>query len=146
MPTLPIDARPVTDIPAASAERALVHYESLLEFETDCADVHAALDAGHEGFVVLDVRSPQLFASGHIPGAVNLPQGRINDVRQADQPAEPVPRRQGRGCSGSHRAVPRSRVRARRSPNTVGLAAAVTAHGPFIRRRADLDPPESVPP
>jgi hypothetical protein len=69
MPTLPAELRPVTDVPAASPDRARAHFESLLEFETDCWDVNAALAAGHPGFVVLDVRSPQLYAAGHVPGA-----------------------------------------------------------------------------
>jgi rhodanese-related sulfurtransferase len=79
MPTLPTEARPVTDTPAASPERALANFEALLEFETDCSDVNAAFSAGHPGFVVLDVRSPELFAASHVPGAVNLPHRRINE-------------------------------------------------------------------
>jgi rhodanese-related sulfurtransferase len=78
MPRL-TDARPVTDIAAAPPDRALAHYQALLELETDCWDVHAAIEAAHDGFVVLDVRSPQLYAAGHVPGAVNLPHGRINE-------------------------------------------------------------------
>jgi len=78
MPRL-TDARPVTDIAAAPPDRALAHYQALLELETDCWDVHAAIDAAHDGFVVLDVRSPQLYAAGHVPGAVSLPHGRINE-------------------------------------------------------------------
>ena len=77
MPALISDLRPVTDIKAASFERALEHFQSLLEFETDCWDVHSSLAAGHDGFTVLDVRSPGNFAAGHVPGAVNLPHGRI---------------------------------------------------------------------
>jgi rhodanese-related sulfurtransferase len=79
MPTLPTDLRPVTDVPAASSERARAHFEALLEFETDCSDVSAAVNAKHPGFVVLDVRSPELYAAGHVPSAVNLPHGRINE-------------------------------------------------------------------
>jgi rhodanese-related sulfurtransferase len=78
MPTLPTELRPVTDVPAAPSARALEHFEGLFAFETDCYDVHAALVAGHAGFVVLDVRSPALYAAGHVPGAVNLPHARIN--------------------------------------------------------------------
>jgi rhodanese-related sulfurtransferase len=78
MPNL-TDPRPVTDIPAAPSARALAHYQALLELETDCWDVHAAIERAHEGFVVLDVRSPQLYAAGHVPGAINLPHGRINE-------------------------------------------------------------------
>ena len=42
-------------------------------FETDCWDVHEALRSADPGFVLLDVRAPELYASGHIAGAVSLP-------------------------------------------------------------------------
>jgi rhodanese-related sulfurtransferase len=79
MPTLPTELRPVTDVPAATSARALDHFEQSFAFETDCADVHAALVAGHSGFVVLDVRSPERYAVGHVPGAANLLSARINE-------------------------------------------------------------------
>jgi rhodanese-related sulfurtransferase len=84
MPTLPTEQRPVTDIPAASPERALAHFEALLAFETDCSDVNAAVAAQHDGFVILDVRSPELYAAGHVPRAVSLPHGRINERNLAE--------------------------------------------------------------
>jgi rhodanese-related sulfurtransferase len=107
MPTLPTGARPVTDVPAATPERSLAHYQSLLELETDCADVQAALDAGHEGFVVLDVRSPRLFAAGHVPGAVNLPHGRINERNLSAYPPGTlfVVYCAGPHCNGADRAA-----------------------------------------
>ena len=46
MPKLTTDERPVTGVPAASPETALEHFERLLEFETDCWDVHTAVAAG----------------------------------------------------------------------------------------------------
>jgi rhodanese-related sulfurtransferase len=67
----------VTAIPAAPAAAALAHFSALLAFETDCSDVHAAVAGRHPGFVVLDVRSPELYAAGHVPGAANLPHRRI---------------------------------------------------------------------
>jgi rhodanese-related sulfurtransferase len=67
----------VNEIPAAPPQEAATHFENLLRFETDCWDVHASLDAAGTGFVILDVRSPELYAAGHIPRAVNLPHGRI---------------------------------------------------------------------
>ena len=79
MPSLRSAERPVTDVPAAPSSEALAHFEKLLAFETDCWDVHAALAAGHPGFVVLDVRSAEAFAAGHVPGAVSLPHRRINE-------------------------------------------------------------------
>jgi len=76
MPSLATTS-PVTDTPAAPSADAAQHFASLLAFETDCWDVHEAMTSGAAGFVLLDVRSPALFAAGHVPGAVNLPHGRI---------------------------------------------------------------------
>jgi rhodanese-related sulfurtransferase len=89
MPRLPTN--PVTAVPAAPAGAALDHFSRLLELETDCWDVHEALMAagpdGDPGFVLLDVRSPELFAAGHVPGAVNLPHRRIVDRALDPYPA-----------------------------------------------------------
>jgi rhodanese-related sulfurtransferase len=67
----------VLEVTAADSDVAAAHFGSLLEFETDCWDVHDAMSKPDPGFVLLDVRSPELFAAGHIPGAVNLPHRRI---------------------------------------------------------------------
>jgi rhodanese-related sulfurtransferase len=56
---------------------ALEHFEKLLEFETDFWDVHQDLKSGKPDYVILDVRSPEAYAAGHVPGAINLPHGRI---------------------------------------------------------------------
>lgn len=79
MPELPDSACPVTSIPAAASELARQHFERLLAFETDCWDVHEALQRRERRFVVLDVRSSSAFAAGHVPGAINLPHARINE-------------------------------------------------------------------
>jgi rhodanese-related sulfurtransferase len=107
MPTLPTELRPVTDVPAATSARALEHFERSLAFETDCSDVHAALVAGHSGFVVLDVRSPALYAPGHVPGAVNLPHARINERNLASYPPDAlfVVYCDGPHCNGADRAA-----------------------------------------
>ena len=107
MPNLPSVQRPVTDLRAAAPERALAHFQSLLEFETDCWDVHAALAAGHPGFVVLDVRSPEAFAAGHVPGATNLPHRRITEHNLAAHPADAlfVVYCAGPHCNGADRAA-----------------------------------------
>jgi rhodanese-related sulfurtransferase len=109
MPTLPTAERPVTDIPAAPPEEALAHFQALLAFETDCWDVHAGLTAGHPGFVVLDVRSPESFAKGHVPGAVNLPHRRISERTLAAYPADLlfVVYCAGPHCNGADRAAVR---------------------------------------
>jgi rhodanese-related sulfurtransferase len=109
MPTLPAEQRPVTDIPAASSDRALAHFQALLEFETDCYDVHAAIHAGHPGFAVLDVRGPEYFAAGHVPTARNLPHARINERNLAEYPADTlfVVYCAGPHCNGADRAAVR---------------------------------------
>ena len=100
MPNLIINERPVTDVPAASPGDARAHFEWLLAYETDCWDVHTALTAGHGGFIVLDVRSPEAFAAGHVPGAVNLPY-----MQNLDSSGRFRPRRKPRGskCRESFR-------------------------------------------
>lgn len=74
-----VSRSPVTEVPAADSGKALAHFEALLAFETDCWDVHAALAQGEPGFVLLDVRSPDHFREGHVPGAINLPHGRVTE-------------------------------------------------------------------
>ena len=74
----------VTRIPAASSARALAHFEALLEFETDCWDVHFAISNKRMDFVLIDVRAKVLFDQGHIEGAINIPHKNLNDETLAD--------------------------------------------------------------
>jgi rhodanese-related sulfurtransferase len=66
----------VTAVPAAPSDLARAHFAAEFTFETDCWDVHDALSKQPD-FVLLDVRSPALFARGHVAGAINLPVGKI---------------------------------------------------------------------
>ncbi len=66
----------VSETPPASPREALEHFSARLRFETDCWDVHESMREGPD-FVLLDVRSPELFAKGHVPGAINLPHRKI---------------------------------------------------------------------
>ncbi|HTP36378.1 MAG TPA: rhodanese-like domain-containing protein [Candidatus Acidoferrales bacterium] len=70
---------PVSEVAAADSAAARAHFEALLSFETDCWDVHASLSSGAVDFVLLDVRSPELYRKGHISGAVSLPHGKITE-------------------------------------------------------------------
>jgi rhodanese-related sulfurtransferase len=70
----------VTAIPAARSDVARNHFAAAFTFETDCWDVHDALSKGAD-FALLDVRSPALYAKGHIPGAVHLPHGKITRTK-----------------------------------------------------------------
>jgi rhodanese-related sulfurtransferase len=78
----------VTAIPAAESAAALAHFQASLQFETDCSDVASAFASGTPGFVLLDVRGPALFAMGHVPGAVNLPHGKIIASKLAPYPQD----------------------------------------------------------
>ena len=78
----------VTAVSAAPADVALAHFEAGFTFETDCWDVHDALASSAPAFVLLDVRSPAHFAAGHVPGAINLPHGKIIGSRMRDWPEE----------------------------------------------------------
>src|SRR5689334_16143209 len=79
MPVLPMS--PVTEVAPADPEATIAHFEGLFRFETDCWDVHVAMQRRDPGFVLLDVRIPEHYAAGHAPGAVSLPYRKI--TRQA---------------------------------------------------------------
>ena len=76
----------VTETPPADPSAVAAHYARRLAFETDCSDVYAGLQAGEPDFVLLDVRGPQHFADAHVPGALNLPHGKMTARRRADWP------------------------------------------------------------
>ena len=100
---------PVTAVTAAATEVARAHFERLLSLETDCWDVHEAMTQSDPGFVVLDVRSPQLFSAGHVPGATSLPHGRINERNLAPYPDDTlfVVYCAGPHCNGADKAAVR---------------------------------------
>jgi rhodanese-related sulfurtransferase len=122
MPVLPTDVSPVTAIRAAPASEALKHFEELLSFETDCWDVHQSLSHPEPGFVLLDVRSPESFAAGHVARAVNLPHRRISDRNLAGYPPETlfVVYCNGPHCNGADRAAVRLARLGRRVKKMIG--------------------------
>jgi rhodanese-related sulfurtransferase len=99
----------VTQIPAADARAALAHFQTEFTFETDCWDVHEAMSSGDPGFVLLDVRSPALYAKGHAPGALNLPHAKIIESKLAQYPPATlfVVYCAGPHCNGAARAAVR---------------------------------------
>lgn len=78
----------VTETPAAPPRAALDHFERRLGFETDCWDVHEVMDGGQPDFVLVDVRSPESYADGHVAGAVNVPARTVSEERLADYPTD----------------------------------------------------------
>ncbi len=74
--------------PAASSQRALEHFSSLLQYETDCWDVHHAIINDRQDFILLDVRSSDAYQQGHIEVAVNMPHAKINEESLKAYPHE----------------------------------------------------------
>lgn len=68
----------VLETEAADPKRAGEHFRSKLAFETDPSDVYTDLQNGETGFIVIDARSPESYARGHVPGSINLPYRTIN--------------------------------------------------------------------
>jgi rhodanese-related sulfurtransferase len=76
----------ITEITAAHSSDALEHFSQKLKFETDCADVYAAFVSGTVDFVLVDVRSSQLYRTSHVPGAINIPTLAITEERIKEYP------------------------------------------------------------
>ncbi|MEU3773604.1 rhodanese-like domain-containing protein [Streptomyces sp. NPDC032472] len=97
----------VLRVPPADPETAAAHFHRRFTFEADVADVHADVESAAGGFVLVDSRSSEAWAQGHIPGAVHLPTDEI-----PARAAELVPPGSvvvtycwGPGCNGATRAA-----------------------------------------
>jgi rhodanese-related sulfurtransferase len=89
----------------ASPADAAAHFAHRLAVETDVSDVAAALGSG--AFVLVDTRSDEAWAQGHVPGAVHLP-GREIPARapaELDRSVPVVTYCWGPGCNGATRAA-----------------------------------------
>lgn len=97
---------PVSAVPAAPAHLAVEHFAAEFTFETDCWDVHESMQSAPD-FVLLDVRSPALYERGHVPGAINLPHGKIVEGKLKDWPLSTlfVTYCAGPHCNGAARAA-----------------------------------------
>jgi len=97
----------VTEVAAASSAEAIAHFADSLRFETDCWDTHYAMSEGQADFVLLDVRSPESYAKGHVPGAINLLRGKIIASKLASYPADTlfVTYCAGPHCNGATKAA-----------------------------------------
>ena len=95
----------VAEVPPAPPEVAARHFAAKLAVETDPADVHADLAKGAPRFVLVDTRSPQAYAEGHLPGAISLPHRRIDAASTASLPRDRilVAYCTGPGCNASTR-------------------------------------------
>ena len=100
---------PVSATPAASSAQAAAHFGAAFAYETDCWDVFASIRDGRRDFVLLDARSPELYARGHVPEAINLPHAKIVEAKLRAYPADTlfVVYCAGPHCNGAHRAAVR---------------------------------------
>ncbi len=97
----------VAEIPAAASADARAHFERRLSYETDCWDVHDSVARGLNDFVLVDVRSPALYAKSHIPGAINIPHGKMIASTMSHYPKQTlfVVYCAGPHCNGANRAA-----------------------------------------
>ena len=112
----------VTEVPTQPADKALAHFEAKFAFETDCWDVHATQELGERGFVLVDVRSPEAYERGHLPGAVNIPHWSLTEERLAEFAADTlfVTYCAGPHCNGSTRGAIRFARLGRRVKEMIG--------------------------
>ena len=82
---------PVLRTSPADPATAAAHFAARLSLYTDVSDVHAAMETGEPGFVLVDVRDATAWAQGHVPGAVHLPHGLVAErAAELVEPGLPV--------------------------------------------------------
>lgn len=99
----------VSQYPAALSSVALMHFSNRLAFETDCSDINATQQSGEIDYVLVDVRGAAAYASGHVPGAINIPHRLMSAEYMATYPRNTlfVVYCAGPHCNGVHRAAVR---------------------------------------
>ncbi|SCW68051.1 Rhodanese-related sulfurtransferase [Rhizobium mongolense subsp. loessense] len=97
----------VSETPAATPDETAAYYARKLAFETDCWDVQASISSGKADFVLIDVRSPALYSRSHVPGAINLPHGKMTAHRMSEWAADTlfVVYCAGPHCNGTDKAA-----------------------------------------
>jgi rhodanese-related sulfurtransferase len=86
--------------PVAAAD----HFARRLRFETDCDDVASALASARSDFTVIDARSREAYAAGHVPGSLNLERPFVVAEVAALPPGLVVVYCWGPGCNGATKA------------------------------------------
>lgn len=99
----------ISQIPAAPQAEAYAHFNSRLRFETDCSDVFHTQQIGEIDYILVDVRGPDAFAQGHVPGAINIPTKLITAERLSEFGGDSlfVVYCAGPHCNGVHKAAAR---------------------------------------
>lgn len=108
--------------PAAEPRDALDHFSRRLSLETDCWDTHDALSKNADDFVLLDVRGSALYATGHVPGAISLPHGKMTERTMARWSEETlfVVYCAGPHCNGANKAAVRLASQGRAVKEMIG--------------------------
>jgi rhodanese-related sulfurtransferase len=73
----------VIAIPPENPKVAEIHFHSKLAFETDPSDVYTDLRNKSADILIVDARTQEVYAQGHIPGAINLPWRKIDSSTTA---------------------------------------------------------------
>ncbi len=97
----------ITSVPALPSNTALAHFERRLQYEADCWDVHEAMQQDKPGFVLLDVRSQEMYNESHIPGAISLPHPKLIKSKLREWPESTlfVVYCAGPHCNGANKAA-----------------------------------------
>jgi rhodanese-related sulfurtransferase len=66
------------------------HFLSKFSYETDPSDVYHDITSKVSGIVVVDARTPETYARGHVPGAINMPHRTIDSSTTASLPRDKV--------------------------------------------------------
>jgi rhodanese-related sulfurtransferase len=90
-----------------NSQLSVQFFAARLACQTDVSDVHAALESGDPGFVLIDSRGGAGWHQAHIPGAVHLPTADIpaSAPRLLDPAVPVVTYCWGPGCNGATRAA-----------------------------------------
>ncbi len=93
----------VRAVDAAPSAAANAFFRAKLGYETDCADVYFDLTHNLADFVIIDTRSAEAYAAGHVPGAVNIPGSQMTAPRMAAYAADTlfITYCWGPGCNGA---------------------------------------------
>jgi rhodanese-related sulfurtransferase len=94
-------------VPPTDPAEAVTFFSGRLTVQADVSDVHASMESGSPGFVLVDSRATEAWEQGHVTGAVHLPTADI-PARAAEllDPTVPVITYcWGPGCDGATRAA-----------------------------------------
>jgi rhodanese-related sulfurtransferase len=65
--------------------RARAYFEDKLAFTTGPVELNRWIKTGEDNLVVADVRAAEDFAKGHIPGAINVPKEKWDNLQGLDK-------------------------------------------------------------